>query len=262
MQERHTNRKIYFDELATTTEQFIRPYIEKFKRIDTSTRILELGCGDGGNLVPFAQSGCNVLGIDLCEARINDAQTYFKEKGLQADFKVGNICKLPIEELGLFDIIICHDVIEHIEQNQKIVVLDTISKLLKEDGIAFIAFPAWYMPFGGHQQICRNRFLSHAPWIHLFPSSGYRWLLRRGKETDACIKELLSIKQTRITIEQFNRLVQDNKKISIIDRVLYLINPHYKVKFGLSPVVLPGFLAIPFMRNFLSTTCFFLLQKR
>ena len=29
-----------------------------------------MGCGEGGNLVPFAQLGCRVTGIDIAECRI------------------------------------------------------------------------------------------------------------------------------------------------------------------------------------------------
>ena len=32
--------------------------------------ILEIGCGDGGNLLPFTELGCNTTGVDLSAGRI------------------------------------------------------------------------------------------------------------------------------------------------------------------------------------------------
>lgn len=48
MQDRHTNRKRYFDELAVSSRKYFLPYLEEFFPITSSTRILEIGCGDGG----------------------------------------------------------------------------------------------------------------------------------------------------------------------------------------------------------------------
>lgn len=73
MQQRHENRKTYFQELATTSELHFLPYIHRFTSVTPQSRILEIGCGEGGNLVPFARIGCRVTGIDLSENRIRQA---------------------------------------------------------------------------------------------------------------------------------------------------------------------------------------------
>lgn len=49
MQERHKNRKFYFDEQSYTTSQYVIPYITKFKAIDSNTKVLEIGCGWSNN---------------------------------------------------------------------------------------------------------------------------------------------------------------------------------------------------------------------
>ena len=70
MQERHKNRKLYFHELAQTSQKYFIPYIKQFKQLGQDSRILEIGCGDGGNLLPFAQMGYYTLGVDISERRI------------------------------------------------------------------------------------------------------------------------------------------------------------------------------------------------
>ena len=45
MQQRHENRKTYFQELATTSELHFLPYIHRFTSVTPQSRILEIGCG-------------------------------------------------------------------------------------------------------------------------------------------------------------------------------------------------------------------------
>ena len=53
-------------------------------------------------------------------------------------------------------------------------------------------------------------------------------------EQESTVKELLTIKYTRCTIEMFRRVVKQTD-YQIVNEQLYFINPHYKIKFGLTP---------------------------
>ena len=57
MQERHTNRIQYFEEQVYTTEKYVIPFINKIKPMSADMQILEIGCGEAGNLLPFLQRG-------------------------------------------------------------------------------------------------------------------------------------------------------------------------------------------------------------
>ena len=78
MHERQTNRAKYFQEQVYTTEKYVIPYIQQVKPVDASTKVLEIGCGEGGNLKPFLDMGCVVTGIDLSEYKIGNAHTFFE----------------------------------------------------------------------------------------------------------------------------------------------------------------------------------------
>lgn len=54
MQKRHKDRQCYFNELANTSRSFYIDYVKQFISLSPSTHILEIGCGEGGNLLPFA----------------------------------------------------------------------------------------------------------------------------------------------------------------------------------------------------------------
>lgn len=262
MQTRQTDRARYFRELADTSQRHFIPYLSAFTRIESGMNVLEIGCGEGGNLLPFARMGCRVTGVDLASGKIANARRFFDEAGAEGRFIDSDIFALrELEET--FDLVICHDVLEHIGDKRGF--LSGLARYLKPDGIVFMAFPAWQMPFGGHQQICRSRILSHLPFFHLLPRRLYAMVLRAGGEEEYRVRELLEIKDTRLPIELFERLLEDlgksGQKVNVLDRTLYLVNPHYESKFGLKPRRLPPIVAaIPYLRDFFSTSCFYVLR--
>ncbi|KAA6329086.1 Ubiquinone biosynthesis O-methyltransferase [termite gut metagenome] len=258
MQKRHLNHQQYFYELAVSSRKYFLPYIENFIRIDNSIKVLEIGCGDGGNLLPFVERGCMVMGIDLSKSRILQARDFFAQSGYTTQFKVSNIFDMNTGEAGKYDLILVHDVIEHVYEKKKF--MHHIKQFFRPNGILFIGFPAWQMPFGGHQQICRNRIISSMPFLHLLPNILYRRVAKIGGESQKCIDELMSIKRCRTTIEMFESLAYETGYL-IENRKLWFINPHYEVKFHLHPCSLPSLIAqIPYIRNFFSTSCFFILK--
>lgn len=258
MQKRHTNRKQYFNELAETCEKYFLPFIEHHKKITPNLSILEIGCGEGGNLLPFSNRGCKVTGIDISEIRIKEAKQFFQEEGLSGNFLCQDIFTAIIVEK--FDIIIIHDVIEHVLAKKRLLAI--AKNLLNSNGVIYVGFPPWQMPFGGHQQICRNRIISSLPFIHLLPEKAYRILLKQTGVNQRTITELMEIKDCGTTIELFKKLVKEIG-LTQLNEAYYFINPHYESKFGLKPVkTISIFSAIPILRNFLTTSYFAILKKR
>ena len=223
-------------------------------KIGEGVNVLEIGCGEGGNLLPFAEAGCSVLGVDLSGDKIRAAEQFFTGAGVQGRFLASDI--FAVKELeGQFDLIVCHDVIEHIGDKEE-----------------FMRRVRGQMPFGGHQQMCTNRRLARLPYFHLLPAGMYRRILERGGESPAAVAGFLEIKRTATPIELFERLVRCSglqlferlvrcSGLQKIDRRLWLINPHYEAKFGLRPRRLPRLMGgIPWLRNFYTTSCFYLLK--
>lgn len=257
MQRRQIDRALYFEELAVTCRKYYIPYISRCKTILTGSNILEIGCGDGGNLLPFFELGCRVTGVDVAACRIKDARKFFSERKASGSFILSDI--FEFEPSGdKFDVIICHDVLEHI--GQKKLFLIKLKTLLADSGILFVSFPAWQMPFGGHQQICQSKLLSHFPFIHLLPVILYKNLLRVCREDKNTIRELLAIKQTGCSIERFEKLILQ-VGCKVVSRKFYFVNPHYEVKFSLRPRKLFPFVGnLPYLRNFFITSCFYILK--
>lgn len=259
MQNRHLDRRSYFNELATTSGEYYIPYLEAHGAFAPGMKVLEIGCGEGGNLEPFAEHGCEITGVDMAELRIEQARTFFAQDGIAGTFISADAGRLGPEFSGKYDIVLAHDVIEHVPD--KAGFLAAAFRFLRPGGYAFFGFPAWYMPFGGHQQICRNKFCSHAPFIHLLPRPLYKGLLKQCGAAQNEIDELMNIRSTRITIERFARLARA-AGFRIADRHLWLVNPHYKSKFGLTPRTLCKAIGVvPYLRDVFTTSAFFLLCK-
>ena len=148
MQDRHFDNRQYFEELVTTSTKYFLPYIEGFIQIKDGLKVLEIGCGEGGILLPFAHKGCSVVGVDFDAKKIAAGTELFAQDKADGRFIAQDIFKLK-EMDHEFDLIICHDVIEHIFDKDEFI--SKCELLLKPDGMMFMSFPAWQMPFGGHQ---------------------------------------------------------------------------------------------------------------
>ena len=214
MQKRHADRQLYFNEQSITTQKYVIPFIEKHKPITADSHILEIGCGEGGNIKPFLDLGCQVTGIDINGGQIAIAKEIYSVHPNNRNLTL--ICEdiYKVTELhNKFDIIIIRDVIEHIP-NQELF-LPFIKRFLSPHGIIFVAFPPWQNPFGGHQQICNNKLLSHLPWFHLLPRPVYKKVLEWGNVNPG---GLLEIKDTGISLERFLSIVH-KEKYRIVEEV-------------------------------------------
>jgi SAM-dependent methyltransferase len=260
MQDRHLNKVKYFEEQALTTGKYVIPYVAAFMNIQPGLRVLEIGCGEGGNLKPFLEAGCRVTGIDLSESKIANGTRFYADHPVKSnlEFICEDIYNIATPETP-YDLIIMRDVIEHIHNQERF--MHFVKRFMAPAGLFFLAFPPWQNPFGGHQQICQNRYLARMPWIHLLPAGLYTRLLKWGGEPEVRIEALLEIKETGLSLERFESILE-RETYEIVRKDFYLINPNYEVKFGLKPRLVPGFLCVvPYLRNLVTTSAYYLIRR-
>jgi SAM-dependent methyltransferase len=237
----------------------VLPFIERTKPVAKGTKVLEIGCGEGGVLVPFAERGCFCIGVDLDKLRIDLAHDLLKDEIAKGQMEF--MCKNVYDDDFLqrfknyFDLIILKDTIEHIPSQEKFI--PYLRNFLTEGGQIFFGFPPWYMPFGGHQQICHKKWTSKMPYYHLLPRPVYKGILKMAGEPENIIRELMDVVGTRITIERFERIVKKNG-FKVLSKTHYLINPIYRYKFGLQPKKQLRFITwLPYFRDFLTTCVYY-----
>ncbi len=242
---------------------YVIPFIETTATLNANTTLLEIGCGEAGVLLPFVEKGCTCVGVDLNNIRTERAQSIFAKEIASGKLTVlyKNIFDADFiaKYKGAFDVILLKDVIEHIPNQEEFV--PQLKQFLKPKGQVFFGFPPWYMPFGGHQQLCKNKWASKLPYYHLLPMGLYLKILKWVGEDAGNINELKEIKQTGISLERFERIV-NNSGFKIVNKQWFLINPIYKYKFGLKPRKQNWlFGAIPFIRNFVTTCGYYTIEK-
>jgi SAM-dependent methyltransferase len=255
----HLDRRRYFDMQTENADQFVIPFIEKVKKIALGTTVLEIGCGEAGVLKAFINKGCNAVGVELVESRLIDSRVWMKEEIASGKLKLisSNIYDIKEDFRNQFDIIILKDVIEHIHDQEKLIAW--MKDFLKPNGVIFFGFPPWYMPWGGHQQMCHTKWIAKMPYIHLLPTSIYGWILKRNKEG---VADLLEIKETGISIERFERICK-RTGFEFVGKNHYLINPIYQYKFGWKPRLQYSIIkAIPFVRNFFTTCVYYCITPK
>ncbi len=257
----HQDRIKYFDYQTRVTEEFIIPFLQPFVELNEQTHVLEIGCGEAGVLKAFTQRGCKAVGVDLAAEKLELAKHLMQEELKQGQLELinKNIYEESFKQAfqQRFDLILLKDVIEHIPQQEKL--MSYLRTFLKPAGVIFFAFPPWFMPFGGHQQMCQS-FLKKVPYFHLLPTPLYRALLKWAGESPSKIEALLNNKRTGITIERFERIL---KKLDyqILKKQFFLFNPIYRYKFGLEPKEQFAIVrSLPYLRDFLTTGVYYLVR--
>ena len=257
MLEFHTDHKRYFDLQLANARDAVLPFIESVKPLRAGMQMLEIGCGQGSLLRAFAEKGVQCVGVEMYPLWLEKAHEWLQpelERG-QVRLISSNIYDVdPEKDLGTrFDIIVLKDVIEHIHDQARLIAW--MKSFLNPGGMIFFAFPPWYMPYGGHQQVLPG-WLGKTPYWHLLPMPVFKWLLKVNKHQP---DELVEIKETGISIERFERILRSTG-YRVVKQQHWLINPVYQYKFGWKPRrQLSVVNALPFLRNFLTTCSYYLV---
>jgi cyclopropane fatty-acyl-phospholipid synthase-like methyltransferase len=126
-----------------------------------TARVLELGCGAGGNLIAMAASvpGIRALGVDLAVGPVADGNRVIAEIGLpNVELRHGDVREL--EGLGEFDYIVAHGLYSWVPPDAQDALMDSIHRFLAPGGIAYVSYNA--QPGGYMRGILRDAGLWHA----------------------------------------------------------------------------------------------------
>ena len=128
-----------------------------------AARVLEIGCGAGGNLMAMAAAtpGIRALGVDLAAEPIAEGQAAIAEIGLgNVELRQGDLRDLADGSLGEFDYIVAHGVYSWIPADAREALMATIRASLAPAGVAYVSFNAH--PGGYFRRMLRDVGLWHA----------------------------------------------------------------------------------------------------
>ena len=140
-------------------------------------RVLELGCGDAGNLIPmaFTLPGSSFTGIDLASTAIA------RGRQLVDQLHLSNIRLLQLDlmdfgaSFGEFDYIIAHGLYSWVPPQVRERLLDICKANLAPHGVAFISYNAYP---GGHIRDTIRRMMQY----HIKDAAGIEEKVKRSRE--------------------------------------------------------------------------------
>lgn len=124
--------------------QIIKSHIEKLT-LPEQVKVLEIGCGTGGNLVILNNVG-ELFAVEMDEFARRHAHQLSRQTTIESGWLPDN---LPFENTR-FNLICLFDVLEHIEND--LAALDAIKKRLAAQGRIIITVPAGKWMFGKHDK--------------------------------------------------------------------------------------------------------------
>jgi SAM-dependent methyltransferase len=114
-----------------------------------TARVLELGCGRGGNLLPMAAAlpGAVLVGVDRSGRQIEEAQAIVTATGLENLRFVEASFEDASDGAGPYDYVIAHGVASWVPPASRRALLRTVAGALAPGGMAYVSFnvlPGWY----------------------------------------------------------------------------------------------------------------------
>ncbi len=148
-------------------------------------KILDVGCGGGLATIALNQLGASVIGIDPGKSAILAANNKARDLGLQ---DIEHICIMPedFKSSELFDVVVCLDVIEHVQSIEQTcavlrnmvkldgaIIISTINRNLKSLMLGIVAaeYLLRMLPVGTHAY---EKFVKPSQLQNILINSGFK----------------------------------------------------------------------------------------
>jgi len=106
-------------------------------RFAQGKRVLDLASGEGYGSYLLSQAANHVVGIDIDGTAVDHATKTYQRVNLE--FIEGSMLNVPIDNGQLFDIIVCFEALEHVEEHTAL--LSEVKRLLKDNGLFIVSSP-------------------------------------------------------------------------------------------------------------------------
>ena len=117
-------------------------------------KVLDVGCGFGNNLVPFAELGCECHGVEIHPDMVKLSEEILGKRGYKAEIQEGINRKLPYPD-GHFDLLLSVATIHYEGTEENVLAaLREFRRVVKPGGLIYIATAG-----PAHEIYCRAEML-------------------------------------------------------------------------------------------------------
>jgi ubiquinone/menaquinone biosynthesis C-methylase UbiE len=133
-----TWKNLYISEYARGFDivDTIRQYAPDFD--PSKTRVLDVGCGDAGALIAFAERGARCAGIETDERSLVRGRLRAREHNVDIELRSGAAEELPFPDHG-FDLVMLDNVLEHVRDPKQ--TLAEAHRVLALGGLLYLVTP-------------------------------------------------------------------------------------------------------------------------
>ena len=121
------------------TREYAWPEVESFLEGRTSTRALDVGCGNGRHTETLARRSRSVVGVDASRGLLREAADRRDSRGFDAELLQGDAASLPLRTDSV-DLGVYVATIHHLRSRERRVrSLDELARVLCGDGVALVS---------------------------------------------------------------------------------------------------------------------------
>jgi ubiquinone/menaquinone biosynthesis C-methylase UbiE len=114
----------------------LRKYAPEF-RVEGSS-VLDVGCGDAGALIAFAERGAKCAGIECFDTSLERGRLRAADHGVEVDLKKGVAEAIPFPDSS-FDLVMLDNVLEHV--GDRPLTLREVRRVLRPGGLLYMVTP-------------------------------------------------------------------------------------------------------------------------
>lgn len=100
--------------------------------------VLDIGCGDAGALIAFAEKGARCAGIETFETSLERGMLRAADHGVAVDLKKGAAEAIPFPD-DSFDLVMLDNVLEHVDDRP--LTLREVKRVLRPGGVLYMVTP-------------------------------------------------------------------------------------------------------------------------
>ncbi len=114
-----TQREVWENLADSWTNLHIKPEgeVTNFSKIINKGPILDVGCGNCRNSLPFLEKNIDCVGIDFSKGMVREAKEFLKKRNLNENLVIGSLEELPFKK-GSFLLVMCIRTLHHLETRE------------------------------------------------------------------------------------------------------------------------------------------------